>query len=317
MALSFMNHSLRLTTSPHQKQLAELVIPDSFDARVEFPSCAASIGDIRNQGSCGSCWAFGAIESLRDRMCIATNGTLDVRLSAQSLIDCDEADDGCTGGYLDYAWEGLVERGALEDRCDPYDHCAYPPHANCTPPPSTSWHQSRALHQSHAGDTCPTVCATGAPLLLFSRLARPVAAARAVGRRRHHARCRHARPNPRATGCASSPPSACARTRAVLALRLARRLVLSSLLSTFHFSLTLRGRAGGGGGTRYAYSGVAFSSAKPGMPLAWCRAPDVGLPRPDAVVYLDVPSEVAESRGSYGEERCENATRCRRVRRLL
>ena len=30
---------------------------------------------------------------------------------------------------------------------------------------------------------------------------------------------------------------------------------------------------------RYAYSGVAFSAAKPGLSLNWCKQPDVGLPR--------------------------------------
>jgi len=30
---------------------------------------------------------------------------------------------------------------------------------------------------------------------------------------------------------------------------------------------------------RYAYSGVAFSAAKPGLSLDWCKQPDVGLPR--------------------------------------
>ena len=31
---------------------------------------------------------------------------------------------------------------------------------------------------------------------------------------------------------------------------------------------------------RYAYSGVAFSAAKAGMDLDWCRGPDRGLPKP-------------------------------------
>lgn len=54
---------------------------------------------------------------------------------------------------------------------------------------------------------------------------------------------------------------------------------------------------------RYAYSGVAFTSAKPredqGGPLSleWCRQPDVGLPAPDAVIFLDLSQEEAEQRG--------------------
>jgi dTMP kinase len=43
---------------------------------------------------------------------------------------------------------------------------------------------------------------------------------------------------------------------------------------------------------RYAYSGVAFSSAK-GMDMDWCRSCDRGLPAPDCVLYLDMPVENA------------------------
>jgi len=65
---------------------------------------------------------------------------------------------------------------------------------------------------------------------------------------------------------------------------------------------------------RYAYSGVAFSAAKPGLSLDWCKQPDVGLPRPDLVVFMDVTEEVAKQRGGFGEERYEVAEFQRRVR---
>lgn len=56
---------------------------------------------------------------------------------------------------------------------------------------------------------------------------------------------------------------------------------------------------------RYAYSGVAFSSAKvndKGEPLLdsqWCKSPDIGLPAPDCVIFLDISQEEAEKRGGY------------------
>lgn len=55
---------------------------------------------------------------------------------------------------------------------------------------------------------------------------------------------------------------------------------------------------------RYAISGVAYSVAK-GLDLAWCKAPDHGLPRPDLVIFLDVPDEGAACRDGYGQERYE------------
>lgn len=38
-----------------EKKVAVGVVPESFDARQKWPDCP-SIGDIRDQGSCGSCW---------------------------------------------------------------------------------------------------------------------------------------------------------------------------------------------------------------------------------------------------------------------
>jgi thymidylate kinase len=39
---------------------------------------------------------------------------------------------------------------------------------------------------------------------------------------------------------------------------------------------------------RYAYSGVAFSSAKDGLSLEWCQQPDAGLPAPDLLLHLEL-----------------------------
>jgi len=67
---------------------------------------------------------------------------------------------------------------------------------------------------------------------------------------------------------------------------------------------------------RYIYSGVAFSAAK-GLDYTWCRNPDVGLPRPDAVIFLSLSSDAAASRGGYGEERYEKEEVQKRVREVF
>ncbi len=92
-------------------------LPDSFDSRQQWPNC---IHPIRDQGQCGSCWAFAASEVLSDRFCIKTNGNINNVLSPQDLVSCDQSDYGCQGGMLDSSWEYLVKTGIVSDECLPY-----------------------------------------------------------------------------------------------------------------------------------------------------------------------------------------------------
>lgn len=66
---------------------------------------------------------------------------------------------------------------------------------------------------------------------------------------------------------------------------------------------------------RYAHSGVAFSSAKESdLTVDWCKGPDIGLPSPDAVIFLNLSQDEAEQRGGYGGERYEKRDLQLRVR---
>ncbi|CAG9763506.1 unnamed protein product [Ceutorhynchus assimilis] len=56
---------------------------------------------------------------------------------------------------------------------------------------------------------------------------------------------------------------------------------------------------------RYSYSGIAFSSAKKGMDINWCKHPEIGLPKPDLVILLTLSAEAAAKRSGFGEERYE------------
>lgn len=69
---------------------------------------------------------------------------------------------------------------------------------------------------------------------------------------------------------------------------------------------------------RYSYSGCVYSAAKEvdRMDLAWCRQPEVGLPRPDICLFLDISAGDAAKRGGYGNERYEKQDLQDRVRDL-
>jgi dTMP kinase len=62
---------------------------------------------------------------------------------------------------------------------------------------------------------------------------------------------------------------------------------------------------------RYVYSGIAYSAAR-GLPLDWCKSTEIGMPRPDIVIFLDADPKITAKRQltrheqSGGQERDEN-----------
>ena len=74
--------------------------PGELPADYDFRSTGCS-HPVRDQGHCGSCWAFGAAGALADRFCSVRGELSD--LSPQYMVSCDNTNYGCQGGYLDSA----------------------------------------------------------------------------------------------------------------------------------------------------------------------------------------------------------------------
>ena len=90
-------------------------LPESVDWRKE-----GAVSDVKDQGSCGSCWAFSTISAVEGINKIVT-GDL-ISLSEQELVDCDTSyNQGCNGGLMDYAFQFIINNGGIDSEEDyPY-----------------------------------------------------------------------------------------------------------------------------------------------------------------------------------------------------
>jgi cathepsin F len=68
-----------------------------------------AVNPIKDQGQCGSCWAFSTVANIEGVGAVETGKLLD--LSEQQLVDCDTSDSGCNGGLPSNAFEYMIKNG--------------------------------------------------------------------------------------------------------------------------------------------------------------------------------------------------------------
>jgi cathepsin B len=94
------------------KAIADMPNPTDFDSATNWPKCAKMIDNIRDQSNCGCCWAFGGAEAASDRMCIASDGAMNMPLSAQDV--CFNSNfNGCGGGQITTPWSYIKRTGVV------------------------------------------------------------------------------------------------------------------------------------------------------------------------------------------------------------
>ena len=96
-------------------------LPGSFDWREQ--DLSECIHPIRDQGACGSCWAFATSEVASDRYCIGAGGKKEDNLvfSPQFLVDCDTGANACSGANTINVIPWIYKNGIPTDSCYPYE----------------------------------------------------------------------------------------------------------------------------------------------------------------------------------------------------
>ncbi|XP_052772950.1 procathepsin L-like [Mya arenaria] len=112
---------------PPEDEREEEVVDYEDDMDMDLPlevdwRTKGAVSPVKNQGACGSCWAFSAIGALEAAVKIKTGKAVD--LAEQELVDCAYrrfGNYGCRGGWMNNAFKYIELRGGVDtESCYPY-----------------------------------------------------------------------------------------------------------------------------------------------------------------------------------------------------
>ncbi|KAK9877091.1 hypothetical protein WA026_016833 [Henosepilachna vigintioctopunctata] len=96
------------------KKTEGIELPESVDWREK-----GAVREVKDQGGCGSCWSFSTTGVLEGQFSIVKNE--DITFSEQNLVDCNDVNGGCGGGWPVDALAYVKESGIEKEADYPYE----------------------------------------------------------------------------------------------------------------------------------------------------------------------------------------------------
>jgi len=116
LGYNFVDQAHLRSKNVHVAANASVALPTSVDW-----VASGAVTPVKDQGQCGSCWAFSTTGSVEGAHFLAT-GSL-VSLSEQQLVDCSSAqgNQGCNGGLMDNGFQYIISnKGICSESSYPY-----------------------------------------------------------------------------------------------------------------------------------------------------------------------------------------------------
>lgn len=137
-------------------------LPTKFDWRTHN-----AVTPVKDQGQCGSCWAFSTTENIESMFFLA--GHKLPTLAPQQIVDCDTTDSGCDGGWPMSAYEYVISAGGLDTEASyPYTSGDSGNSGSCQYNPSTVG--GNITGYSFAVPACQDACTKQNETLLMEQL---------------------------------------------------------------------------------------------------------------------------------------------------
>lgn len=118
LTLSEFHDAVRLggVRPPQLRKASSNVAQAPIDPKVQLPASVdwtttGAVNPVKDQGSCGSCWAFSAVSTIESAHWLKY-GSL-YTLSEQQVVSCDKVDAGCNGGWMDDAYTFVKGNGGI------------------------------------------------------------------------------------------------------------------------------------------------------------------------------------------------------------